>query len=76
MRLHQRKLHQLIALAFSSVSATAVMATSNIQGGGSSLVAPEIGAIGNAATEIGLFGTAEGHLRTTRSALVPDRTRF
>ena len=35
-------------------------ATSNIQGGGSSLVAPEIGAIGNAATEIGLFGTAEG----------------
>lgn len=60
MRLRQRKLHQLIALAFSSVSATAVTATSNIQGGGSSLVAPEIGAIGNAATEIGLFGTAEG----------------
>ncbi|NIE55856.1 hypothetical protein F3J12_23625 [Burkholderia sp. Ax-1735] len=42
------------------MSATAVMATPNIQGGGSSLVAPAIGAISNAATEIGLFGTVEG----------------
>ncbi|WP_231937844.1 substrate-binding domain-containing protein [Burkholderia lata] len=36
------------------------MASPNVQGGGSSLVAPTIGAIGNTATEIGLFGTAEG----------------
>ncbi|MEK7919169.1 substrate-binding domain-containing protein, partial [Burkholderia contaminans] len=32
----------------------------DIHGGGSSLVAPTIGAIGNTATEIGLFGTSEG----------------
>ncbi|WP_257128125.1 substrate-binding domain-containing protein [Burkholderia sp. MSMB1072] len=36
------------------------MASPNVQGGGSSLIAPAIGTIGNTATEIGLFGTAEG----------------
>ncbi len=36
------------------------MASPNVQGGGSSLIAPAIGTIVNPATEIGLFGTAEG----------------
>ncbi|BAX61429.1 substrate-binding domain-containing protein [Burkholderia stabilis] len=61
MRLHQpRRLCQLIALASSSLSVTTAMAAPNVQGGGSSLVAPAIGTIGIPATEIGLFGTAEG----------------
>ncbi|AOJ42384.1 phosphate ABC transporter substrate-binding protein [Burkholderia lata] len=61
MRLHQhRRVCQSIALAFSSLGGIAAMASPNVQGGGSSLVAPTIGAIGNTATEIGLFGTAEG----------------
>ncbi|KVT16640.1 phosphate ABC transporter substrate-binding protein [Burkholderia sp. MSMB1459WGS] len=61
MRLHQhRRLCQSIALAFSSLGGIAAMASPNVQGGGSSLIAPAIGTIGNTATEIGLFGTAEG----------------
>ncbi|KVD47172.1 phosphate ABC transporter substrate-binding protein [Burkholderia sp. ABCPW 11] len=61
MRLHQhRRLCQSIALAFSSLGGIAAMASPNVQGGGSSLIAPAIGTIGNPATEIGLFGTAEG----------------
>ncbi|WP_321789444.1 substrate-binding domain-containing protein [Burkholderia pyrrocinia] len=61
MRLHQhRRLCQSIALAFSSLGGIAAMASPNVQGGGSSLIAPAIGAIVNPATEIGLFGTAEG----------------
>ncbi|MDR0240814.1 MAG: substrate-binding domain-containing protein [Burkholderia sp.] len=61
MRLHQhRRLCQSIALAFSSLGGIAAMASPNVQGGGSSLIAPAIGTIVNPATEIGLFGTAEG----------------
>lgn len=36
------------------------MATPNVQGGGSSLVAPVIGATYSPTTEIGIFGTSEG----------------
>ncbi|KVP71016.1 phosphate ABC transporter substrate-binding protein [Burkholderia ubonensis] len=60
MRLHQRKLCQIIALLVSGMGASAAMAVTNVQGGGSSLVAPMIGLTGNPATELGLFGTAEG----------------
>ncbi|KVO42297.1 phosphate ABC transporter substrate-binding protein [Burkholderia ubonensis] len=60
MRLHQRKLCQIIALLVSGMGASAAMAITNVQGGGSSLVAPMIGLTGNPATELGLFGTAEG----------------
>ncbi|NTZ84650.1 phosphate ABC transporter substrate-binding protein [Burkholderia metallica] len=61
MRLHQhRRLFQSIAVAFSSLGGIAAMASPNVQGGGSSLIAPAIGTIVNPATEIGLFGTAEG----------------
>ncbi|OXI82194.1 phosphate ABC transporter substrate-binding protein [Burkholderia sp. AU33423] len=61
MRLHQhRRLCQSIALVFSSLGGIAAMASPNVQGGGSSLIAPAIGTIVNPATEIGLFGTAEG----------------
>ncbi|WP_412528381.1 substrate-binding domain-containing protein [Burkholderia lata] len=60
MKSSKRKICQVLALVVSGLGATAAMAAPNVQGGGSSLVAPTIGAIGNAATEIGLFGTAEG----------------
>ncbi|WP_080437844.1 substrate-binding domain-containing protein [Burkholderia ubonensis] len=60
MRLHQRKLCQIITLLVSGMGASAAMAVTNVQGGGSSLVAPMIGLTGNPATELGLFGTAEG----------------
>ncbi|WP_322066255.1 substrate-binding domain-containing protein [Burkholderia ubonensis] len=60
MRLHQRKLCQIITLLVSGMGASAAMAVTNVQGGGSSLVAPMIGLAGNPATELGLFGTAEG----------------
>ncbi|WP_175872228.1 substrate-binding domain-containing protein [Burkholderia sp. BCC0397] len=59
MKSSKRKICQVLALVVSGLGATAAMAA-DIHGGGSSLVAPTIGAIGNAATEIGLFGTAEG----------------
>ncbi|MBJ9965269.1 substrate-binding domain-containing protein [Burkholderia seminalis] len=60
MKSSKRKICQVLALVISGLGATAAMASPNVQGGGSSLVAPTIGAIGNAATEIGLFGTSEG----------------
>ncbi|KVN98985.1 phosphate ABC transporter substrate-binding protein [Burkholderia ubonensis] len=60
MRLHQRKLCQIITLLVFGMGASAAMAVTNVQGGGSSLVAPMIGLTGNPATELGLFGTAEG----------------
>ncbi|KVC62297.1 phosphate ABC transporter substrate-binding protein [Burkholderia ubonensis] len=61
MRLHQRKLCQIIALLVSGAGISAATAAGPVvQGSGSSLVAPMIGAIGNPATEIGLFGTSEG----------------
>jgi len=60
MKSSKRKICQVLALVVSGLGATAAMAAPNVQGGGSSLVAPTIGAIGNAATEIGLFGTSEG----------------
>ncbi|MFA8326377.1 substrate-binding domain-containing protein [Burkholderia ubonensis] len=60
MKSSKRKICQVLALLVSSIGATAAMAAPNVQGGGSSLVAPTIGAIGNPATEIGLFGTSQG----------------
>lgn len=60
MKSSKRKICQVLALVVSGLGATAAMASPNVQGGGSSLVAPTIGAIGNTATEIGLFGTSEG----------------
>ncbi|VWC28986.1 phosphate ABC transporter substrate-binding protein [Burkholderia aenigmatica] len=60
MKSSKRKICQVLALVVSGLGATAAMASPNVQGGGSSLVAPTIGAIGNNATEIGLFGTNEG----------------
>ncbi|MBN3795894.1 substrate-binding domain-containing protein [Burkholderia sp. Ac-20392] len=60
MRFHQRKLCRLIALLITGMSASASMAFPVVMGGGSSNVAPMIGGIGKPATEIGLFGTAEG----------------
>lgn len=60
MKSSKRKICQVLALVVSGLGATAAMAAPIVQGGGSSLVAPTIGAIGNTATEIGLFGTAEG----------------
>ncbi|WP_431824857.1 substrate-binding domain-containing protein [Burkholderia sp. F1] len=61
MRLHQRKLCQIIALLVSGAGASAATAAGPVvQGGGSSLVAPIIGSIYNPATEIGLFGTTKG----------------
>ncbi|WP_264165964.1 substrate-binding domain-containing protein [Burkholderia sp. AU30280] len=60
MRFHQRKIYQLIALLITEMSASTSMAFPVVMGGGSSNVAPMIGGIGNPATEIRLFGTAEG----------------
>ncbi|HEF5873224.1 TPA: substrate-binding domain-containing protein [Burkholderia cenocepacia] len=60
MKFSKRKICQVLALLISGMSATAAVAASPlVQGGGSILVAPMIGAIGNTTTEIGLFGTAE-----------------
>ncbi|WP_321789446.1 substrate-binding domain-containing protein [Burkholderia pyrrocinia] len=59
MKSSKRKICQVLALVVSGLGATAAMAA-DIHGGGSSLVAPTIGAIGIANTEINLFGTAEG----------------
>ncbi|KDB08116.1 Alkaline phosphatase [Burkholderia sp. lig30] len=60
MKSSKRKICQVLALVISGMGASIAMASPVIQGGGSSLVAPTIGAIGNTATEIGLFGTSEG----------------
>ncbi|MBN3770918.1 substrate-binding domain-containing protein [Burkholderia sp. Se-20378] len=60
MKSSKRKICQVLALVVTGLGATAAMASPNVQGGGSSLVAPTIGAIGNSATEIGLFGTGQG----------------
>ncbi|PCE32861.1 substrate-binding domain-containing protein [Burkholderia ubonensis] len=60
MKSSKRKICQVLALLVSSMGATAAMAAPNVQGGGSSLVAPTIGSIGNSASEIGLFGTSQG----------------
>ncbi|MFL9875036.1 substrate-binding domain-containing protein [Paraburkholderia megapolitana] len=60
MKSSKRKICQVLALTISSIGASAAMAAGpNVQGGGSSLVAPTIGAIGKTGTEIGLFGTSE-----------------
>ncbi|MEQ5842777.1 substrate-binding domain-containing protein [Paraburkholderia acidicola] len=60
MKSSKRKICQVLALAISSISASAAMAAGPlVQGGGSSLVAPTLGNISNTATEIGLFGTSE-----------------
>ncbi|KAG8148903.1 substrate-binding domain-containing protein [Burkholderia catarinensis] len=59
MKSSKRKICQVLALLVSGLGATAAMAA-DIHGGGSSLVAPTIGAIGIANTEINLFGTAQG----------------
>ncbi|KWN08900.1 substrate-binding domain-containing protein [Burkholderia ubonensis] len=59
MKSSKRKICQVLALLVSGIGATAAMAAGPvIQGGGSSLVAPTLGSVGNAATEIGLYGTA------------------
>ncbi|WCM18166.1 substrate-binding domain-containing protein [Paraburkholderia bryophila] len=60
MKSSKRKICQILALVLSGVGASAAMAVPVVQGGGSSLVAPTIGAIGLSATEIGAFGTTEG----------------
>ncbi|WP_176060811.1 substrate-binding domain-containing protein [Paraburkholderia sp. BCC1876] len=60
MKSSKRKICQILALVLSGVGASAAMAVPVVQGGGSSLVAPTIGAIGLSTTEIGLFGTSEG----------------
>lgn len=60
MKSSKRKICQVLALVLSSVGATAAMAAGPlVQGGGSSLVAPTIGSVSQANTEIGLFGTSE-----------------
>ncbi|MCX4161666.1 MULTISPECIES: substrate-binding domain-containing protein [Paraburkholderia] len=60
MKSSKRKICQVLALAISSISASAAMAAGPlVQGGGSSLVAPTLGNISSTSTEIGLFGTSE-----------------
>ncbi|KAG8148902.1 substrate-binding domain-containing protein [Burkholderia catarinensis] len=60
MKSSKRKIYQVLALLSSGMGTTAAMAAGPlVQGGGSILVAPIIGATGNTTTEIGLFGTAE-----------------
>ena len=60
MKSSKRKICQVLALTISSIGASAAMAAGPlVQGGGSSLVAPTIGAVGKTGTEIGLFGTSE-----------------
>ncbi|WP_105131587.1 substrate-binding domain-containing protein [Burkholderia sp. BE12] len=59
MKSSKRKICQVLALVISGLGATAAMAAGPvIQGGGSSLVAPTIGANSPASGEIGLFGTS------------------
>ncbi|VWC29004.1 phosphate ABC transporter substrate-binding protein [Burkholderia aenigmatica] len=60
MKLQQRNLGRIITFLIAGIGSTTAVASPNVQGGGSSLVAPTVGAIGNSATEIGLFGTSEG----------------
>lgn len=59
MKSSKRKICQVLALVLSGVGASAAMAVPLVQGGGSSLVAPTIGSVTLANTEIGLFGTSE-----------------
>ena len=60
MNSSKRKICQVLALAVSGMGASLAMAAGPaIQGGGSSLVAPMIGSVGNPVTEIGLFGTSQ-----------------
>ncbi|MEQ5842776.1 substrate-binding domain-containing protein [Paraburkholderia acidicola] len=60
MKSSKRKICQVLALTISSIGASTAMAAGPLlQGGGSSIVAPMLGSVGKAATEIGLFGTAE-----------------
>ncbi|MFM0290105.1 substrate-binding domain-containing protein [Paraburkholderia megapolitana] len=61
MKSSKRKICQVLALAISSISASAAMAAGPlVQGGGSSLVAPTIGNLtATPPGEIGLFGTSE-----------------
>ncbi|WGS48382.1 substrate-binding domain-containing protein [Paraburkholderia sp. D15] len=59
MKSSKRKICQILALVVSGVGASAAMAVPLVQGGGSSLVAPTIGAVGVTNTEIGVFGTSE-----------------
>ncbi|VWD50777.1 ABC-type phosphate transport system periplasmic component-like protein [Burkholderia lata] len=59
MKSSKRKICQVLALVVSGMSASLAMAAGPlIQGGGSSLVAPTIGANSPASGEIGLFGTS------------------
>lgn len=61
MEFKQHNLCRIVALLIAGIgSATAMAAGPLIQGGGSLLIAPVIGAIGNTETEIGMFGTAAG----------------
>ncbi|VWB14839.1 ABC-type phosphate transport system periplasmic component-like protein [Burkholderia lata] len=61
MKSSKRKICQVLALVVSGMGASLAMAAGPvIQGGGSSLVAPTIGSVSNANSEIGLFGTSEG----------------
>ncbi|VWC44369.1 phosphate ABC transporter substrate-binding protein [Burkholderia lata] len=61
MEFQQRNLCRIVALLISCIGSASTMAAGPlIQGGGSLLVGPVIGAIGNAGTEIGMFGTTEG----------------
>ncbi|MGY4208613.1 phosphate transport system substrate-binding protein [Burkholderia sp. PvR073] len=59
MKSSKRKICQVLALVVSGMGASLAMAAGPvIQGGGSSLVAPTIGANSPASGEIGLYGTA------------------
>ncbi|WP_423368256.1 substrate-binding domain-containing protein [Burkholderia sp. LMG 32019] len=59
MKSSKRKICQVLALVVSGMGASLAMAAGPlIQGGGSSLVAPTIGANSPASGEIGLFGTS------------------
>ncbi|KUZ45084.1 substrate-binding domain-containing protein [Burkholderia territorii] len=61
MKSSKRKICQVLALVVSGMGASLAMAAGPvIQGGGSSLVAPTIGAASPASGEIGLYGTANG----------------
>lgn len=61
MKSSKRKICQVLALVVAGMGASVAMAAGSvIQGGGSSLVAPTIGAVSPASGEIGLFGTSEG----------------
>ncbi|MFP3632265.1 phosphate ABC transporter substrate-binding protein, partial [Burkholderia sp. SIMBA_045] len=61
MKSSKRKICQVLALVVAGMGASVAMAAGPVlQGGGSSLVAPTIGAVSPASGEIGLFGTSEG----------------